>query len=118
MEINQLPPFPWEWKTFTARSPHEESQGTTIMDRAGYYVSHQLNTRPIEKREEIAAATISAVNETWGKNIRPEAVGDLVEAVRMQQVLIHCLLESKLYKNADETIAFATAALDKAIIKW
>lgn len=72
---------PWEWEEMNHHFVGEEPQGTTIMQVGGHYVCHQLNIRPIEKRQEIAACICLAVNETYGEGINPEAVKKMHEAL-------------------------------------
>lgn len=71
---NKLPPFPWYFKSMKVVG--EES--TRIMDRSGFYVVHQKGIRPLEQRDNIASAIVSAVNNTWGAGINPEAIPEIL----------------------------------------
>lgn len=63
-----------------------------------------------------AEAIVSAVNNTYGAGINPEAVKDLLDATEMLYRLANAALGSTSYKNADETLAFAKAAIEKSQI--
>lgn len=55
-----------------------------------------------------------AYDLTVGQFINPEAVKDLLDATEMLYRLANAALGSTSYKNADETLAFAKAAIEKA----
>lgn len=73
---------PWEWEEMNNIIPGQEPQGTTIMSIEGSYVCHQFNILPIEKRQELASCIVSAVNNTYGQSINPEAVKEMYDVLK------------------------------------
>jgi hypothetical protein len=99
---------PWEWKEFIHGAPNEEPQGTTIMSCGGHYICHQFNIRPSDKRQELASAIVSAVNNTYGCGINPEAVPDLLRALKFVR-------DAPQFKRMDWKLKVTIdAAIDKA----
>lgn len=106
---------PWEWKEFIHGAPNEEPQGTTIMDCGGHYLTHQFNLRPVEKRQEIASAIVSAVNGTWGIGVNPDAVKDLYDALYILADWVS--LKDDITEYELELLQQVKAAIAKASIK-
>lgn len=76
MDINKTP-CPWSYKNMKVMGVED----TRIMDRGGCYIAHQDNIRNENERGIIAAGIVSAINNTYGAGINPEAVPDMLKAL-------------------------------------
>jgi uncharacterized protein (DUF1786 family) len=52
------------------------------MDRGGFYIAHQEGIRSAEERDKIASAIVSAVNNTYGAGVNPEAIPNMLNALK------------------------------------
>ena len=105
---------PWEWEEMTAVLPGEEPQGTTIMSSGGHYVCHQFNIRPIEKRKEIAHAICSAINNTYGQNINPEYVPEMLKALLIAKNYIEYAINKGAIGECKKDLEIINFAIEKS----
>lgn len=93
------------------RSDHDELQIVKIHSGPHPDKNH------LDRQEDNATAIVSAVNNTYGKSINPEAVGDLLEVAKLYLAELEADDDLDfLSHNEKQILAKIKAALEKATL--
>lgn len=111
MSTDKMTPTPGPWKVVPARYP--ENACTSIYSgRKEISIVSNSQAVPAPESDYNAEAIVSAINNTYGAGINPEAVPDLLQAIKeLKQAFIRA---NKFYSKDHEILGLANAAIEKA----
>jgi len=120
MKLN-ITPGPWEYSPNRFNSPNSKdfAIGSIVSQKEDWFITevqqccgyHRLEDNT--ESEANAAAIVTAVNNTYHKGINPEAVPDMLDALKM--ALQTLIVNYPLYKECPE-YEFISKAIQKATL--